>query len=78
MVNYYLFSNFYYIRNYRNINLLFTIMKTMYKATQRDINMPVDKQLQGRIVKYIAWGLPQFTFWMIMLTNFLFYVIRGS
>jgi hypothetical protein len=50
----------------------------MYKATQRDINMPVDKQLQGRIVKYIAWGLPQFTFWMIMLTNFLFYVIRGS
>ena len=78
MVNNYLFSNFYYIRNYRNINLLFTIMKTMYKATQRDINMPVDKQLQRRIVKYIVWGLPQFTFWMIMLTNFLFYVIRGS
>lgn len=53
-------------------------MKTVYKATQQDINMPVDKNLQRDIVKYLCWGLPQFTFWMIMLTHFLFYVIRGS
>ena len=55
-----------------------TIMKTVYKATQQDINMPVDKNLQRDIVKYLCWGLPQLTFWMIMLTHFLFYVIRGS
>jgi hypothetical protein len=53
-------------------------MKTVYKATQQDINMPVDKELQRDIVKYLCWGLPQLTFWMIMLTHFLFYVIRGS
>lgn len=50
----------------------------MIKATKKEINMPVDIELQKRIIKYIVWGLPQFTFWMIMLTNFLFYVIRGS
>lgn len=78
MGSYYLHSSINIFNYIRDTNLLFTIMKTMYKATQRDINMPVDKQLQRRIVKYIAWGLPQFTFWMIMLTNFLFYVVRGS
>ena len=74
---YYLYSNIYYIRDYRNINLLPTIMKTVYKATQQDINMPVDKNLQREIIKYMCWGLPQLTFWIIMLTHFLFYVIRG-
>jgi len=49
----------------------------MIKATKKEINMPVDKELQKTIIKYIVWGLPQFTFWMIMLINFLFYVIRG-
>lgn len=74
MDNYYLHSNFYYIRSYRNINLLFTVMR----ATKKEINMPVDIELQKTIIKYTVWGLPQFTFWMIMLINFLFYVIRGS
>ena len=74
MDNYYLYSNFYYIRNYRNTNLLLTVMK----ATKKEINMSVDIELQKIIIKYIVWGLPQFTFWMIMLIHFLFYVIRGS
>ena len=75
---YYLYSNICLTRNYRNTNLLFTIMKTTYKASQRDVNMPVDKEWQKRFIKYLCWGLPQFTFWMIMLTHFLFYVIRGN
>ena len=50
----------------------------MIKATKKEINMPVDIELQKRIIKYTVWGLPQLTFWMIMLINFLFYVIRGS
>ena len=54
------------------------IMKTIYKATQQDINMPVDKELQRRILKYFCWGYPQLLFWGILLINFLFYVIRGS
>ena len=58
----------------RNTNLLLTVMK----ATKKEINMPVDKELQQAIIKYTIWGLPQFTFWMIMLIHFLFYVIRGS
>lgn len=52
-------------------------MKTVYKATVQDIKMPVDKQLQKRILKYVCWGLPQLTFWMIMFINLLFYVFRG-
>ena len=52
-------------------------MKTVYKATQQDINMPVDTNLQREIIKYMCWGLPQLTFWMTMLIHFLFYVIRG-
>lgn len=75
---YYLFNNICYTRNNRNTNLLFTIMKTIYKATQKEINMPVDIEWQKRFIKYVCWGLPQFLFWMIMLTQFLFYVIRGS
>ena len=75
---YYLFSNICYTWNNRNTNLLFTIMKTIYKATQKEINMPVDIEWQKRFIKYVCWGLPQFLFWMIMLTQFLFYVIRGS
>lgn len=63
------------IFNYiRDTNLLFTVMR----ATKKEINMPVDIELQKTIIKYTVWGLPQFTFWMIMLINFLFYVIRGS
>jgi len=51
-------------------------MKTTYKATQQDINMPVDKILQKRIIKYFCWGLPQLVFWLIMIINFLFYLLR--
>ena len=53
-------------------------MKTIYKATQQDINMPVDKELQRRILKYICWGLPQVTFWGILLINFLFWLVRDA
>ena len=60
-----------------NVNIKW-IMKKSYKATEQDINMPVDKQLQRRIFKYIVWGLPQLAFWSILLINFLFYVIRGN
>lgn len=49
-----------------------------YKATKKEINMPVDKELQKRIIKYIVWGVPQFTLWMIFIIHFIFYVIRGS
>ena len=54
------------------------IMKTIYKATKQDINMPVDKELQRTILKYLCWVYPQLLFWGILLINFLFYVIRGS
>ena len=52
------------------------IMKTIYKATKKEINMPVDTELQKRIIKYIVWGLPQFTFWSILFINFLFWLFR--
>jgi len=60
-----------------NVNIK-RIMKTIYKATQQDINMPVDKELQKRFLKYVIWVWPQLTFWLILLINFLFYVIRGN
>jgi hypothetical protein len=52
-------------------------MKTIYKATQQDINMPVDKKLQRIILKNFFWGLGIWTVTMIFTINFLFYVIRG-
>lgn len=51
-------------------------MKTIYKATQQDIKMPVDKLLQKRILKYFCWGLGIFTFWVTLGINFLFWLIR--
>jgi len=48
------------------------------KATKKEINMPVDIELQRRIVKYLCWGIPQLIFWGILFINFLFYVIRGN
>jgi|TARA_R100001463_G_scaffold116660_1_gene172013 hypothetical protein len=51
-------------------------MKVVYKATKQDINMKVDKELQKRILKYLCWGLAQFTFWSIMFVNFLFWLFR--
>lgn len=51
-------------------------MKTIYKATQQDINMPVDKIWQKRFIKYLCWGLGLFTFWSIMGINFLFWLLR--
>jgi len=51
-------------------------MKTIYKATKKEINMPVDTELQKRIIKYIVWGLPQFIFWSILFINFLFWLFR--
>lgn len=50
----------------------------MIKATKKEINMPVDIELQKRIIKYLCWGTGIYTFGMIMLINFLFYVIRGN
>jgi len=51
-------------------------MKTIYKATQQDINMPVDKLLQKRILKYFCWGLGIFTFWATLSIQFIFYLLR--
>lgn len=58
-----------------NVNIEW-IMKTIYKATQQDINMPVDKDLQKRFLKYLIWGVPQLTFWAILFVNFLFWLFR--
>jgi len=51
-------------------------MKVIYKATQQDINMPVDKELQKRILKYFCWVLGMFTFWATLAINFLFWLVR--
>lgn len=51
-------------------------MKVIYKATQQDINMPVDKELQKRILKYFCWALGMFTFWATLGINFLFWLVR--
>jgi len=51
-------------------------MKTIYKATKQDINMPVDIQWQKRFIKYVCWGLPQFLFWSILFVHFIFWLIR--
>ena len=50
--------------------------KRIMKATKKEINMPVDTELQKRIIKYIVWGLPQFLFWSILFINFLFWLFR--
>jgi hypothetical protein len=51
-------------------------MKVIYKATQQDLNMPVDEQLQKRILKYLCWGLGLFTFWATLAIEFLFWLFR--
>ena len=51
-------------------------MKVIYKATKKEINMPVDTKLQKRILKYICWGLGFGTFWAILFINFLFWLFR--
>jgi hypothetical protein len=51
-------------------------MKVIYKATNQDINMPVDLNLQKRILKYCCWGLGLFTFWATLGINFLFWLVR--
>lgn len=50
-------------------------MKVIYKATKQDINMPIDKELQQRIIKYSCWGLGLFTFWATLGINFLFWFV---
>jgi hypothetical protein len=52
------------------------MVKITYKATQQDINMPVDLNLQKRIIKYACWGLGVFTFWAALAINFLFWLFR--
>jgi len=47
------------------------------KATKKEINMRVDKELQQRILKYFCWGMGKLTFWMAMFIQLIFYVIRG-
>ena len=44
------------------------------KATQREINMPVDKELQKKILNTIGWSLGLGTFCLIFLIHFLFYL----
>ena len=53
-----------------------SLMKVIYKATKKEINMPVDTKLQKRILKYICWGLGFGTFWAILFINFLFWLFR--
>lgn len=55
----------------RPILYKYRIMKTTYKATQQDINMPVDKKLINRILKYYFYSLGIGTFCLIMLINFI-------
>ena len=42
-----------------------------YKTTKADI------AFQKRLLKYIIWGFAMFTFWSIMLVEFLFWLFRG-
>ena len=42
-----------------------------YKTTKADI------AFQQRLLRYIVWGLPIFTFWSIMGIHFLFWLLRG-
>ena len=47
------------------------------KATKKEIDMPVDIELQKRIIKYFILGwVPQLTFWAILFVNFLFSLFR--
>ena len=41
-----------------------------YRTTKADI------AFQQRLLRYIVWGLPIFTFWSIMGIHFLFWLIR--
>tara|TARA_R100000742_G_C4278642_1_gene101735 strand:+ start:2471 stop:2647 length:177 start_codon:yes stop_codon:yes gene_type:complete len=43
-----------------------------YRTTKADI------AFQKRLLKYIVWGLPIFTFWSIMGINFLFWIFTGK
>jgi|TARA_R100000482_G_scaffold103548_1_gene46381 hypothetical protein len=37
-----------------------------------------DHAFQQRLLRYIVWGLPFFTFWSIMGINFLFWLFTGK
>lgn len=81
MGSYYLHSSINIFNYIGNTNLLFTVMKHYIPKEDLKYYMRTTKAdiaFQKRLLKYIVWGLPQFTFWTIMLINFLFYVIRGS
>tara|TARA_B100001057_G_scaffold486856_1_gene568667 strand:- start:618 stop:785 length:168 start_codon:yes stop_codon:yes gene_type:complete len=41
------------------------------RTTKKDI------EFQQRLLRYIVWGLPIFTFWSMMGINFLFWLLRG-
>ena len=46
-------------------------MRYYLRTTKADI------AFQKRLLRYIVWGLPFFTFWTIMGINFLFWLFRG-
>lgn len=46
-------------------------MRYYLRTTKADI------AFQKRLLKYIVYGLPFFTFWFIMCINFLFWLFRG-
>ena len=46
------------------------------KATKKEINMPVDQDCK-KAIKKNWWLYFPFTFWMIMFTNFVFFILTG-
>lgn len=47
-------------------------LRKYYETTESDI------LFQKRLLKYIVYGLPFFTFWSIMGINFLFWLLTGK
>lgn len=42
------------------------------RTTKKDI------EFQQRILRYLCYGFPMFTFWCAMAINFLFYIFTGK
>ena len=47
------------------------------KATKKEINMPVDKEFQ-KSIKRNWWLYFPIVFWMIMITNFICFILLGK
>ena len=48
------------------------ILRYHYRTTKSDL------EFQKRIIRYIVFGLPMFTFWSIMGINFIFWLLTGK